>query len=437
MKKILTIALLAFLPFFVTGCVLKDLPVIGKYFGNMPSISKETTINIWGMWESPEVMEAVIAKYKETNPNVTINYEDRSITKADQYKEVVSTRLSQEEGDVPDIVFVHNSWVPRLSSYLNPAPSSVISEDEYKSTFYPAAFTSAVSGGKIYAVPAYYDGLALVYNRKHFAEIDQETAPTAWEEFRRLALLLTQKDKDGNIIRAGAAIGGANNIDFFSDILGLLFVQAGVSVPSEIDSKEAQGALAFYTGFVNDDGVWNNSMPEASTSFAMERVSMIFVPSWNLLDIIRARPNLDIGIAPVPQVSDRTPASWASFWMYAVPKRSQNSDVAWNFIKFLSSEEAQLLMFSTASQYRPYGAPFSNVALKDQVETGPAAEYLKPYLDTAAYSKSSIFAARAGNANTISALKEAVNSAGGKLSYEEILAEVKGKLTGTSASSEK
>jgi multiple sugar transport system substrate-binding protein len=207
-----------------------------------------------------------------------------------------------------------------------------MSGDTYASSYYPSATDSAVIDGKVYAIPAYYDGLALVYNKKHFAEIDQQTPPTAWEEFRRLALKLTQRDPEGNLVRGGAAIGASKNIDF-SDI----YFSGGGSFGLSTD--DARDALTFYTNFANEDGVWNDTMPEASTAFAQEKVSMIFIPSWNLLDIIRSRPDMEIGVAPVPQANPEIPVSWASFWMYAVPAKSKNIDAAWNFIKYLSTEK--------------------------------------------------------------------------------------------------
>jgi len=73
---------------------------------------------MWGLWENPEVMNDLIAQYQQLHPNVTINYEDRSVLKPlSSYKERVFTRLSEEGG--PDIVRVHNSWVPRISAFTH------------------------------------------------------------------------------------------------------------------------------------------------------------------------------------------------------------------------------------------------------------------------------------------------------------------------------
>lgn len=436
--KLPTLALLLVLPFFITACTLKDLPVIGKYFGE--DTSKPVSLNMWGLWERQDVFNTLIEKYKETAPTVSVSYDDRSIMKSAQFKDTLLQRLSSGSStDIPDIIVVHNTWIPYIKDYLEEAPSDVISSNDYTQTFYPVAAASAVIDNKVYAIPAYYDGLALVYNKDHFDEIDQLTPPTAWEEFRRIALSLTKREDDGNkgyILRSGAAIGTANNIDFFSDILGMMFAQAGVNVPADLSSKPAQDALSFYTAFTTEDKIWDETMPEASTAFSKGLVSMIFVPSWNLLDIIKARPDMNIGVAAVPQAVPENPVAWGSFWMYAVPKTSQNKEAAWKFIKFLSEDNQQLLLFSEASKYRTYGAPYTSQSLGSQITAGPVAKYLKPYIDTAPFAQSSIFAARAGNTMQTDALKEAVNSlisknTATKTTPEEVLTKVKNTLTGT------
>lgn len=421
-NKILTAILLVSIPFFLTACSLSDIPVIGKYLGGGGSSTPVTgpvSLDVWGLWESSDVMGVLINEFQSQNSNTTVNYEDRSLVKADQYKETVVGRL--KEGDAPDVVMVHNSWLPYIKDYLEPMPSNMLSAEDYSQKYYPVTTDSAVFDNKVYAIPAYYDGLVLVYNKDHFDEIDQNTPPTAWEEFRRIALALTVKSDEGEFVRAGAAIGTADNIDFFSDILGLMFEQAGVVIPDNVNSKSAQDALSFYTIFAKSDGVWSSSLPEASRAFAAEKVSMIFVPTWNLMDIVRSRPDLNIGVAQVPQAISDNPVSWGSFWMYAVPKNSSSSSRAWEFINFLSQDSQQLSLFNEASKARPYGAPFGSVELSSQIGASPVSKYIKPVLDMAPYAHSNYFAGRSGNTAEVDALKKAVNDVLSGTSSEEAL----------------
>lgn len=436
-NKILTTAILVMLPFLLTACSLQELPLIGKFFGQGSVNNKQANLTIWGMWENSEVIEALIEKYKESHPNVTITYEDRSAVKAPTYKETVFGRIDQD--NAPDIVLVHNSWVPFLKDKLAPADTQVLSADSFNETFYPAAIESAVLDNKVYAAPAYYDGLVLIYNKKHFAAINQQTPPTAWEEFRKLALTLTVRGEDMSLIRGGAAMGTAGNNDFFADIISLMFLQAGIRVPQDLTGRSAQDALSYYTIFSTEDRVWDSSFPEASAAFAQERVSMLFAPSWRILDIYIARPDFGsdvIGVAPVPQVDPQNPVTVGSFWMYAVPQRSSNTGAAWDFIKFLSDEEQALSTFSLASQYRPFGAPYARVSLKDQLSEGPSAPFLKPLIDTAPFGKTSVLVNRSGNDTYTEPLKFAVNALVDannnpeRLTPEQLLKKVKDAIEG-------
>lgn len=421
-RKYLFVLSLLVLPFLLTACSVQELPVIGKYFGKGAVVGGPTTLTVWGMWESPEVMKAVVAKYEATHPNVKINYEDRSQMKPTDYKDTVFSRAAKDTG--ADVVLVHNTWVPKLKGSLTPMPAKLMDAQTYAQTYYPASASSAVADGKIYAIPQYYDGLALVYNKAHFDAIGQKSAPTAWDEFRGLATKLSQRS-EGKLMRAGAAIGNANNVDFFSDILGLLFTQAGADMPKDLDSQYTKDALTYYTNFVKVDGVWDDTFPEASEAFAKEKVSMIFIPAWNLLDIIKSRPDLQIGVAPVPQASPKDPTTWGSFWMFAVPAGSKNQAAAWDFAHYMGQEEAQLTMYSEASKYRSYGAPYSMVSLSGQLSSQ---QYLKTYLDTAPYSKSSELASRAGNVVQVTALKEAVNAVLSGQDVTTALTAAKGKM---------
>ena len=433
MKKFLTAIILISLPFFITACTLQDLPGIGKFFGNGGGLRKPVDLAMWGLWENPSVMNTLIGNYSQSNPDVAINYDDRSVIKPEEYKEILFGRLAQE-ADVPDIVLVHNTWVSEMTDLLEPMPAKMMDTETYSGKFYPAAVQSAVMGGKIYASPMYFDGLVLVYNKDHFEEINQATPPSSWEEFRSLAIRLTQIGENRDLLRAGAAIGTDNNIDFSTDIIGLFFQQARVSIPDQLSSLPAQDALSFYLKFSADDGVWNSSFPKEAIAFARERVSMIFIPSWNLLDIIKARPDMNIGVAMVPQIDQDNPVTWGSFWMYAVPKNSKNKEVSWDFINFITSEEQELIKFNEASRYRPFGAPFANKSLRNKVQSGSIAEYLSPVMMSGMYSQSNVFSARSGNQKEINLLTTALQkimetNPTRKATPEEALKEVKAGLT--------
>lgn len=410
--KHLTLTFLFILPVSLGGCTPKNAPFFGRFFGKENKVEKKNvTINVWGLWETEATMQPIFEKYMKENPNVKVNYEERSILPLVDYKERVFTRAF--EGVKPDVVLVHVSWLPRLISQggVWEAPKNLFSADFVKSNFFPVVSEYGTSKGELYSLPSTYDGLVLIYNKKHFEEAGLSEPPLEWEQFRRYAVKLTVKDysKDGRgtSLRAGAAIGTADNIDHFSDILGLMFLQAGVKIPDKLDDKYAADALTFYTNFAKEDMVWDNSFPESVRAFAEGKVSMIFAPTWRLYELLNNMSDYSvIGVAPLPQVDLNAPVTWASYWTWVVLKSSPNPAESWDVVRFLVDEAQQTTLFSETSKIRQFGSIHSNVKLAQDLASNA---FLKPAIEGAPYAKTAEIAARSGNRRQYEALKQAVN----------------------------
>lgn len=426
--KSTTFALLLALPFSLGGCNPRNLPLIGKLFGGGTAEVKPVSLTAWGLWESEATMQPILQKYITEHPGVTISYEDRSIMPLVDYKERVFTRAF--EGVKPDIVMAHVSWLPRLVSGGGAweVPTGVFESGYLDSSFFPVVKEMGAVNGKLYSLPSTYDGLVLVYNKRHFEDAGIVSPPIDWEEFRRDAILLTVRtsgteDTPPVLVRAGAAMGLADNVEHFSDVLGLMFVQAGVKIPEELASEQAKDALTFYTNFAKEDGVWQASLLESVRSFADEKVSMMLVPTWRLYELLaNMQDPTVIGVAPVPQALQDTPVSWASYWTWVVPKSSPNPNESWDVIKFLVDQQQQTTLFSEVSKIRPFGSIYSNVTLAQNLTTNG---YLRPAIETASYAKTAEIAGRAGNRRQYDALKQAVNDVLAGKSAGEALATAK------------
>jgi len=418
-----TLALLVTLPVFLGGCSPKNLPLIGKFFGG--GAPKEVSLTVWGLWEADTTLQPLLQKYMEEHTNVKITYEDRSIMPLVDYKERVFTRAF--EGTKPDVVMAHASWIPRLVSGdgLWAVPSGVFDSNYVDSNFFPVVKEMGVTNGSLYSLPSTYDGLVLVYNKRHFEEKGITSPPVDWEEFRRDAISLSVveilEDEQRVLIKSGAAMGMANNIEHFSDILGLLFAQSGVKIPEELDSSQAQDAFSFYMNFIKEDGVWDASMPEAVLAFAEGKTSMIIVPTWRLYELLESDliDPTSVGVAAVPQAVQENPVTWATYWTWVVPKSSPSPNESWDLIKFLVDEEQQASLFSEASKVRPFGSIYSSSILSQNLTTN---SYLRPAIETAPYAKTAEIAARSGNNRQYTALQQAVNDALAGKSVAEALA---------------
>ncbi len=383
-KKIITISLLFLSSFFLTGCTL---PVLGEIdIPFLPSTKEniEVDLTYWGLWEPPEVMNPVFSTYKESYPNVSVDYSQRSFSELTLYKETLLNRL--KEGTGPDIARIHISWLPQFKDELAPIPSNVMTEEGFGQTFYPVALDAVKMDGQLWGIPLMYDGLLLYYNVDHFAEVDINYPPESWEEFRQDAVKLSVYDPEDpdRLIRGGAALGLSSNVDHASDILGLMWLQSGIVFPTELDTTPAQDALTFYNYFVSKDRVWDKSFANSVYAFAQEQVSMMFAPSWRYFEISSINPNLNFAVAPVPQIPGNT-ANWASFWVEVVSKDSEYTAVCWDLLKQLSSQEYMYELFNQGSMARIFGEPPSRQDLGEDLSNDPVLGPLLQQAETAGY----------------------------------------------------
>jgi len=325
----------------------------------------QVTLNYWGLWEPSSVMQSVIADYESANPNVKINY---SMQAPKNYR----TRFlsAGTQADAPDIVRIHNTWLPMLKKDLSPAPDTILTVGDI-ANYYPVVQKNFVSNNKIYALPLEIDGLALIYNVEILKEVDAEP-PSDWNTLRKLAFDLTKTNAETKIIeRAGVAMGTTGNVDHWSDILGLLILQNSGN-PGKPSESAVQDALTFYTIISTQDKSWDASQPNSVYAFATGTVAMIIAPSWQVSEIKAINPNLNFKVAPAPVLPSANYA-WATYWAEAVPLTSKNPAEAWKFIKYLSSAEALQKMYAGASQIRALGEPYPLTSLASSLANDPLA----------------------------------------------------------------
>lgn len=344
--------------------------------GSPAPAGRSVTLTYWGLWESKEVMQPLIESYQQQNPGVKINYIQQN---SRQYRQRLQAAI--RDGSGPDIYRYHNTWVPMLSEDLAPAPASVLTAESIRKDFYPVVAEDLTDGSDVLGVPLMYEGLALLYNQ-NMLQAANALPPSDWQQVRELAVRLTIKNGQ-RIERGGIALGTAENIDHFSDILAFMMLQnsADLANPS---TPNAQSALEFYTIFSRVDQVWDSTLPPSTQAFASEQVAMILAPSWRIHEIQELNPNLNIGVAPLPQI-DGTQVAWASYWAEGVSSASRQKEESWKFLNYLSQAEQLRSFHSAAGSVRGYGELYPRVSMASELDSNPL---LAPYLDDALYAKS-------------------------------------------------
>ena len=296
-----------------------------------------TTLTMWGVIDSSRDLKGLLRAYRDTF-GVTVNYQQFN---ENEYELKLLDALAAGKG--PDIYAIKNTWLPRYLDKLVPVSVEQFTLRDLENEFIDVVKTDLVSEQKIYGLPFYVDTLALVYNKVIFNNNGIASPPTNWDDLALISQRLTQKEGIfGDIKLSGAALGRADNIANFRDIVSLLMMQGGEEM-SNPQNKEASfnrvggsDALEFYISFAkpgNSNQSWTVNMPNSLEAFARGQAAMVLAYSTDLLFIKTQAPQLNFAVAPLPQPKGATvKINYASYWPFVVSDQSNNLTQAWNFI---------------------------------------------------------------------------------------------------------
>lgn len=369
-KKKTPVILVAIVALFV---FLALLFVLTKLFGGGTATSQTVKLTYWGVWQPQTIIGEVIADYQKDHPNVQIEY--TLMDAKDNYRERVIERARNGTG--PDIFRFHNTWVSSMKELFAPAPNTIMTSEDYKALYYPVIVKDLVVDNQVIGFPYNLDGLVLLYNDSLLKDAGISEAPKDWEELINDVNTITVKDESGNIVTSGMALGTAENISHFSDILGLMFLQNGVDIGNVAVNDNAATVLNTYTDFVLDgEPVWSEVMNNSINEFAEGKVAMIFAPVWQIEVIKHLNPDLDLKVASVPQIRGGSKKNIANYWADGVSRGSKYQSEAWDFLKYLSQKEQQAKLYELEVKS---GRLFGNIYPRmDMAELLLDNEYLAP-----------------------------------------------------------
>lgn len=387
--------------------------------------SAPITLTYWGLWEDSSVLQGIISEFETKNPNIKINYKKNDKT---DYRSRLAGRLTKdpEIEEVPDIFRIHSSWLPMFTSNLAPVPTSTITALNLDQDFYTVYKNDLKIGNSYYAIPLMYDGLALFYN-KDLIQKGGVDLPKSWWDLQTTAAKLTVRDDQGNIQIAGVAMGLTDNVDHWSDIVGLLLKQNGADIlKDDIDNDaKIKDVLSYYVNFRSKYKTWDETLPPSTQLFAEGKLAFYIAPSWRVFNIEDLNPNLSFEITTIPQlptlqdISDSSANSganltnihWATYWAEGVNSQSKHQKEAWKFLEFLASKESLEKMFTAASQIRSFGEIYPRISLGEKINSNPK---IKPFLDSANNAQSGYLASNTYDAGLNSELSkyfgDAINS---------------------------
>ena len=120
----------------------------------IPNVEQGATLSFWTFWLSPtfdDYIKGTIARFEQTYPGVTVNWEDHQATYLDDYRAAIAA------GKQPDVANLSNGegWVTEFATkgVLMPLDDKV--SDAVKSQYFPGLWKVSLVNGKNYQFPWY------------------------------------------------------------------------------------------------------------------------------------------------------------------------------------------------------------------------------------------------------------------------------------------
>lgn len=252
-----------------------------------------------------------------------------------------------EAGEPPDVCFADlGGWVPTFASqgWLEPLDDWLASwegVDQIWENLWP----TVTYEGKKYGLPWYTDCRLLLYNKIMFKEagLDPDDPPQSWDELLEYAKLLT----DASQMKYGYGVSGAMSETTTLGYMIFLFGAGGELLTSDyrqaaFNTSEGLEALKFYTDLytkhqVSPPGTPGYTEDDYRTMMAQNRIAMAIGGPWSFPLIELANPEIKGNYMVATHPYLREPASVLGGWASVISATSQNKEIAWEFIKYITS----------------------------------------------------------------------------------------------------
>ena len=322
------------------------------------TIESPVTIEFWHAMAgtNQEAVDALVEQFNSTigaEKNITVKPVYQG-----QYTDLkTKTTAALKSGSAPAITQAYPDWVAEylqsgnvveLDQYIFNDEVGIKDFDDIIESY--RAENSQYEGGKFYSLPFNKSTEVLYYNKTFFDE-NNLTVPTTWDEVEEVSAKIKE-------LTGKTAFGIDAPANYFITMVqqfgGQYTNSNGDILFAENDAKAAIEALELLQRN-SEAGYWRLPGEDKYLSgpFMSELLYMYTGSSAGYSHISTA--DFEVGIAPIPQISDETGAviqQGTNVVVFNQNKSQEEVYAAYEFAKYLSSYEGNLL-FATETSYLP------------------------------------------------------------------------------------
>ncbi|MEU4168582.1 ABC transporter substrate-binding protein [Streptomyces sp. NPDC026665] len=328
--------------------------------GGSDDASKEQTINFWHGWSAPNEVAAVkslVAGFEKAHPNIHVN------VVGNMTDDKINQALRAGGDKAPDVVssFTTNNVGKFCSSGafvdLNPFFKKAGIDPE---TTFPKAMNEYTQfDGNRCTVPLLGDAYGLYYNKDAFEKAGIASPPKTWSEFEKDAKKLTiaQGDSYSQLGFMPNYHGWESTTEHYfgqfsptyfdadgkSNIAKDPAFTAGFTLQKKlVDELGGFKKLETYRSKLGDE--WGPKHP-----FHTGQVAMQLDGEWRLGMAEEAKPDFEIGVAPLPVPDDQADQygkGYITGTIAGIPSTSKKQNTAWELVKYMTTNTDAVVGFA-------------------------------------------------------------------------------------------
>jgi len=322
----------------------------------LAAAKKPVEVSFWHVQAEADAtnLEALATKFNESQNDVHVTL----VQQPDYPSEMQKWQAGMTTGDLPDVAQMEETTVQRLVDSDSTVPvEACVKADKFDlSDFSERSLAFYTVDDVLQAMAWSVSNVALFYNRADFtkAGLDPDTPPATLAELETVSKQLV----DSGVVPHGLALRIAPYFhEFWSAKAGQTLVnhdngRDGRATKSTIDTKVGRELWTWWKRMV-DSGLAINIGSEAGTidhflAVGNHQAAMTVEANANLARIDEALSaggwvDVDLAVAPLPglDAGGGVPIGDGSLWISRKSPKAKRA-AAWQWIKFLVSEEAQV-----------------------------------------------------------------------------------------------
>ena len=331
-----------------------------------------------------EVVDGIVARFEEQNPDVTVN-----AIYAGNYDDTRIKALAALDSGEPAqlaVMFSIDAYDLIEQDLIVPFETVIETEEEraWLDSFYPALMANGRIEGQTWGVPFQRSTIVAYYNKDMFREagLDPQNPPETWDELVSMGKDLTTEDHHGLMIPS-------TGYPYW--MFQALAIQNGQELMSNdglttyFDDPDTVEALEFWKSLSAEHGIMPEGTVEWGTlrqAFLEGETAMMWHSTGNLT-AVKNNAEFDFGVAMLP-ANERlgSPTGGGNFYLFK-DSTDAEKQAALELIKFMTAPE-QAAEWSIETGYMGVSpAAYETEALQDYTADFPPALVARDQLEHA------------------------------------------------------